>query len=229
MVNDRQKEKIGDDIPSGSGKHADPNMEEENHNERTQDQNPREKDVGQKGDAPKKVDRDEYYNESDLQVWKDRCLRRDSEMKGMTNKLADLRSVVNFMMQSNVMQPPFPFKDTLIPVAKNNAQKGGQKAVLVVLQHDKVKECSHRPSRDAGRAESMRGESQRTPRTKGTYVKEHQHVQGKELCFDTVNEKKSKRTHNNTGSSATKRLKSVDSQAPGRTKEDLRDYLQRKR
>ncbi|KAL7198746.1 hypothetical protein ACSBR2_021112 [Camellia fascicularis] len=57
-----------------------------------------EKDVGQEGDAPKKAGRDEYYNESDLQVWKDRCLRIDNKMKGMANKLVDLQSVVNFMM-----------------------------------------------------------------------------------------------------------------------------------
>ncbi|KAL7170985.1 hypothetical protein ACSBR2_035777 [Camellia fascicularis] len=90
MANDEQKEKIRDDIPSGSGRHADPNMDEENHNEGTWEQNPGEKDIDQEGDAPKKAGRDEYYNESDLQAWKDRCLRRDSEMKGMTNKLADL-------------------------------------------------------------------------------------------------------------------------------------------
>ncbi|KAL7193734.1 hypothetical protein ACSBR2_025370 [Camellia fascicularis] len=66
MANDGQKEKIGDDILSESGKHADPNMEEGNHNEGTQDWNPRKKDVGQEGDAPKKAGRDEYYNESDL-------------------------------------------------------------------------------------------------------------------------------------------------------------------
>ena len=41
-------------------------------------------------------------------------------MKGMANKLADLQSVVTFMMQNNVMQPPFPLKDTLIPAANND-------------------------------------------------------------------------------------------------------------
>ncbi|KAL7213856.1 hypothetical protein ACSBR2_016397 [Camellia fascicularis] len=133
MANDGQKEKIGDDIPSGSSKHANPNKEEENHNEGTQDQNPGEKDVSQERDTPKKAGRDEYYNKSDLQVWKDRCLRRDGEIKGMANKLADLQSVVNFMMQNNVMQPPFSLKDTLIPATMNNAKKGGHKAITVVL------------------------------------------------------------------------------------------------
>ncbi|KAL7265349.1 hypothetical protein ACSBR1_003173 [Camellia fascicularis] len=125
MANDGQKEKVGDDIPSGSGKHADPNMEEENCNEGPRDQNPREKDVGQEGDAPKKACQNGYYNESDLQVWKDKCLRRDGEMKEMTNKLADLQLVVNFMMQNNVMQPPFLLKDMPILATRNDAQKGG--------------------------------------------------------------------------------------------------------
>ncbi|XP_028052310.1 uncharacterized protein LOC114256828 [Camellia sinensis] len=58
--------------------------------------------------------------------------------------------------------------------------------------------------------------------------KEHRYVQGKELCFDVTNGEMSKRTHNDTGSSTPKRLKSVDSQSPRRTKEDLRGYFQRK-
>ncbi|KAL7176308.1 hypothetical protein ACSBR2_029785 [Camellia fascicularis] len=124
MANDGQKEKIGDNIPSESGKHANSNMEEENHNEGTRDQNLGEKDVGQEGDTPKKAGRDEYYNESDLQVWKDRYLMRDSEMKGIPNKLADLQSVINFMIQNNIMKPPFPLKDMPIPAAKNDAHKG---------------------------------------------------------------------------------------------------------
>ncbi|KAL7213093.1 hypothetical protein ACSBR2_015741 [Camellia fascicularis] len=74
-------------------------------------------------------------------------------MKGMANKLADLQSVVNFMMQNNVMQPPFPLEDTPIPAAKNDAQKGRQKAIPAVPQHDKVKECSHRPSQNARHTE----------------------------------------------------------------------------
>ncbi|KAL7170984.1 hypothetical protein ACSBR2_035776 [Camellia fascicularis] len=56
-------------------------------------------------------------------------------------------------------KPSFPLKDTLIVVAKNDVQKGRQKAIPTVPQHDKVKERSHWPSQDARRAESMRGES----------------------------------------------------------------------
>ncbi|KAL7241468.1 hypothetical protein ACSBR1_014123 [Camellia fascicularis] len=66
MANNEQEEKIGDDVLGGSGKHADPNMEEENCNERARDQNPRKKDVAKEEDALKKAGQDEYYNESDL-------------------------------------------------------------------------------------------------------------------------------------------------------------------
>ena len=103
MASDGQKDMVGDEIPTGSGKHVDPNVEEDGRNEETQNQNHGKKDVGQDGDVPKKPDRSGYYNEDDLQVWKDRCLQKDEEVKEMANKLADLQSVVNFMMQSNVM------------------------------------------------------------------------------------------------------------------------------
>ena len=90
MANNEQKEKVGDDTPSGSEKHIDPNEKKENCNEETREKNPREKGVSQEGDIPKKGDRGWYYNEDDLQEWKDRCLRRDDEIKGMADKLADL-------------------------------------------------------------------------------------------------------------------------------------------
>ena len=54
MANDAQKENIKDDVLCGSGKHADPNIEEENHNEGAWDQNPGDKDVGKEGDTLKK-------------------------------------------------------------------------------------------------------------------------------------------------------------------------------
>ncbi|KAL7247460.1 hypothetical protein ACSBR2_002385 [Camellia fascicularis] len=66
MVNDGQKEKIGDDIPIESGKHIDPNVKEDNCNEEPRDKNPGEKDVSQEGDVLKKADRGEYYNKNDL-------------------------------------------------------------------------------------------------------------------------------------------------------------------
>ncbi|KAL7199818.1 hypothetical protein ACSBR2_022009 [Camellia fascicularis] len=149
----RQEEKIGDNIISESNEHIVLTAGEKNCNEGAQDPNLGEKDVSKGGNTPKKSCRYEYYNESDLQVWNDRCLRRNGEMKGMANKLADLQSVVNFMMQNN---------DTPVPTAKTDAQKGRQKTILVVSQHGKEKECSCQPSRDVGRAESVRGESQKS-------------------------------------------------------------------
>ncbi|KAL7186371.1 hypothetical protein ACSBR2_028169 [Camellia fascicularis] len=121
MANDGQKEKVGNDTPTESGKHIDLDVKEDNCNEKTRDKNHREKDVGREGGVPKKSDRSGYYNENDLQVWKDRCLRRDDEIKGMVNKLANLQTVVDFLMQNNVMQPPFPLQDTPIPAAKKGA------------------------------------------------------------------------------------------------------------
>ncbi|KAF5960554.1 hypothetical protein HYC85_001763 [Camellia sinensis] len=127
------------------------------------------------------------------------------------------------------LQPPFPSQDTPIPAAKKDAQAGGQNTTPTTPQHDRTKEHSHRPSKEVGRGESRRGDSHRTHRTKEADSKEHRHVQGKDLYFDVTNGGRSKRTRNDTGNSAPKRLKSGDSRAPGRTKEDLRDYLQRKR
>ena len=98
MASDGQKDKVGDETPAGNGKRVDLNMEEDGCNEKTQNQNHSKKDVGQDGGVPKKLEQSRYYNEDDLQVWKDRCLRRNEEMKGMANKLADLQTVINFMM-----------------------------------------------------------------------------------------------------------------------------------
>ena len=117
MASNGQKEKVGDDTPTGSGRPIDLDGEGERANAETHEQTHGVKDVGQTGDAPKKPDRSRYYNEDDLQAWKDRCLRRDEEVKEMANKLADLQSVVNFMMQNNVMQPPFLLQNTPIPAA----------------------------------------------------------------------------------------------------------------
>ena len=103
MANDGQKEKVGDDTPTESGKHIDLDIEEDNCNEETHDKNHGGKDVGQESGVPKKSDRSGYYKEDDLKVWKDRCLRRDDEIKRMADKLADLQTIVNFMMQNNVM------------------------------------------------------------------------------------------------------------------------------
>ncbi|KAL7223475.1 hypothetical protein ACSBR1_025009 [Camellia fascicularis] len=56
MANDGQKEKVGNDFPTGSGKHIDLDVEEDNCNKETQDQSNREKYVGHEGGVPKKSD-----------------------------------------------------------------------------------------------------------------------------------------------------------------------------
>ncbi|KAL7221853.1 hypothetical protein ACSBR1_023740 [Camellia fascicularis] len=66
MANDGQKEKVGDDTPTESGKHIDLEVEEDNCNEEARDKNHGGKDVGQEGGVPKKSDRRWYYNEDDL-------------------------------------------------------------------------------------------------------------------------------------------------------------------
>ena len=103
MASNRQKEKIGDDTPAGSGSPIDLDITGDECNAKTCDQNHGAKDVDQTGGAPKKPNRSKYFNEDALKVWKDRCLRRDGEVKEMANKLTDLQSVDNFMMQNNVM------------------------------------------------------------------------------------------------------------------------------
>lgn len=69
MTNDGQKEKIRDNTPTGSGRPVDLNVEEDNCNA---DQNQGGKDVGQEGDVHNKTDQSGYYNEDDLQVWRER-------------------------------------------------------------------------------------------------------------------------------------------------------------
>ncbi|KAL7182833.1 hypothetical protein ACSBR1_041495 [Camellia fascicularis] len=133
MANDGQKENVGDDTPTESRKHIDLDIEEDNCNEETHDKNHRGKNIGQEDGVPKKSNRSGYYNEDDLQVWKDRCLRRDDEIKGMANELADLQTVINFRMQNDVMQPPFPLQDTPIPVARKDTQTGGRRQLLRLL------------------------------------------------------------------------------------------------
>ena len=58
--------------------------------------------------------------------------------------------------------------------------------------------------------------------------KEHRLVQGQALCFDTTHGERSKRAHHEAERSVPKRLKYRDSRAPGRSKEDLRYYLNRR-
>ncbi|KAL7203067.1 hypothetical protein ACSBR1_034501 [Camellia fascicularis] len=74
-----------------------------NNNKEVQEVDPDANNVAKGRNGNKNSSRDEYYHEGDLQAWKDRCLKRDEELKDMVNKLTDLQIVVNFMMQNNVM------------------------------------------------------------------------------------------------------------------------------
>ena len=147
-------------------------------------------------------------------------------MKEMANNLTNLQSIVNFIMQNNVMQPPYPLQDTPMPAA--NAQKQGQKAIPEAPQHNGSERHSHRPSREVGRREPRREESRRTQHAKEADPRGHRHVQGQALYFDTTHGEGSKRARHETECSIPKRLKSKDSRAPRRSKENLRDYLKRK-
>ena len=87
MASNGQRENIGGDTPIGSGRPIDLDIEGDNHNTETHDQGHREKDVNHECDTSKRTDQGKYYNEDNLQVWRDRCLRRDEEVKALTNKL----------------------------------------------------------------------------------------------------------------------------------------------
>ncbi|KAF5934227.1 hypothetical protein HYC85_030398 [Camellia sinensis] len=73
MANDGQKDQIRDNAPTGSGRPIDLDIEGNDRNTETL------KDAGQEGDAPKTTGRSGYYNEDDLQVWKDRYLRKNED------------------------------------------------------------------------------------------------------------------------------------------------------
>ena len=79
MANDGQKDLIRDNAPAGSGRPIDLNVEGDDRNTETHNQSHGVKDAGQEGDAPKTTDRSGYYNEDELQVWKDRYLRRNED------------------------------------------------------------------------------------------------------------------------------------------------------
>ncbi|KAL7246327.1 hypothetical protein ACSBR2_001439 [Camellia fascicularis] len=79
MANDGQKDQIGDNAPTGSGRPINLDVERDDRNTETRDQSHGVKDAGQEGNAPKTTNRSRYYNEDDLQVWKDRYLRRNED------------------------------------------------------------------------------------------------------------------------------------------------------
>ena len=130
----------------------------------------------------------------------------------MVEILTDLQTVVNFMMQNNVMQPTFPLKDTPVPAGKIGASREGLKTTPTMPQHGKGHGETRRTSKDVGHPESRRAESQRTPRAKKTYVRGSQQIQGHGLCFDETEDiGRSKKTNQNASNKMSKRLKSIDS------------------
>ncbi|GMP99663.1 hypothetical protein CsSME_00047052 [Camellia sinensis var. sinensis] len=73
-----------------------------------------------------------------------------------------------------------------------NTQKRGRRTIPEVPQHTRSGRHSHRPSREGGQEEPRREESRRTYHTKDPEPKEHRHVQGQALCFDTTHGERSK-------------------------------------
>ena len=76
MANDEQKDQIRDNAPARSRRPIDLDVEGDNSNTETRDLSHGVNEAGQDGDAPKTTDRS---NEVDLQVWKDRYLRRNED------------------------------------------------------------------------------------------------------------------------------------------------------
>ncbi|KAL7176233.1 hypothetical protein ACSBR2_029730 [Camellia fascicularis] len=89
MANDKQKDQIGDNAPTGSGRPINLDVEGDDRNTETRDQSHGVKDACQEGDAPKTIDRNGYYNEDDFQVWKDRYLRRHEDPSRRDAKTED--------------------------------------------------------------------------------------------------------------------------------------------
>ena len=75
MASNGQQENFGDDAPTGSGSPIDLDIEVDNHNAEARDQGHRENDVIPEGYTSKRANQGKYYNEDNLQVWRDRCLR----------------------------------------------------------------------------------------------------------------------------------------------------------
>ncbi|GMP93346.1 hypothetical protein CsSME_00043224 [Camellia sinensis var. sinensis] len=76
MANDGQKDQTGDNALVGNRRSINLDVEGDNSNTETRDQSHEVKEAGQKGDAPKTTDRS---NGDDLQVWKDRYMRRNDD------------------------------------------------------------------------------------------------------------------------------------------------------
>ncbi|KAL7174786.1 hypothetical protein ACSBR1_043860 [Camellia fascicularis] len=108
MANAGQEERIGDDMHSEEEEYVDSYTGGGNVDKKVQEVNLVANNATRGRNGPRRGNREECYNESDCQVWKERCLWRDDELKDLANKLTDLQIVVNFMMHSKVMQPVLP-------------------------------------------------------------------------------------------------------------------------
>ncbi|XP_028076408.1 uncharacterized protein LOC114278537 [Camellia sinensis] len=75
MANNGQEENIGDDFHSKGEEHVDSNPREENRNEGVEEPNLGENNAGKKRNVLIKGGRDEYYNESDLDISDSKGLR----------------------------------------------------------------------------------------------------------------------------------------------------------
>ena len=89
MANDGQKDQIRDNAPARSRRPIDLDVEGDNSNTETRDQSHGVKEADQEGDAPKTTNRS---NEEDLQVWKDRYLRRNDNPSRRDAKTGGMRA-----------------------------------------------------------------------------------------------------------------------------------------
>ncbi|KAL7229405.1 hypothetical protein ACSBR2_008000 [Camellia fascicularis] len=74
MANARQEVRVRDDIYSEDKEYVDPNVEGENNEDEVHEVNPEANNATRGRNGPMRGNQEEYYNESDLQVWKDQCL-----------------------------------------------------------------------------------------------------------------------------------------------------------
>ncbi|KAL7184007.1 hypothetical protein ACSBR2_026224 [Camellia fascicularis] len=100
-----QKDQIGDNAPAGSGRPINLDVEGDDRNTETRDQSYGVKDAGQEGNAPKTTDRSGYYNEDDLQVWKDRYLRRNEDSSRRDAKTRGMSAPKEITFKYRRVQP----------------------------------------------------------------------------------------------------------------------------
>ncbi|KAL7264451.1 hypothetical protein ACSBR1_002408 [Camellia fascicularis] len=120
MANVGQKVRVGDDMHNEEEKCVDPNAGEGNNDEEVHEVNLEANNAVRGRNGPRRGNREAYYNESDCQT------------------------VVNFMMQSKVVQSALPLLKTQTLAGNANAQKEGLATMPTVPQHEKRPGNSHR-------------------------------------------------------------------------------------